>query len=110
MLLAISVLFLAACSPEPEENADSMGFTAPTRQTMDKNKAVAEALPLEDSGDFEQAQKGLIASQKGLQIRDDTGVVLRDSAALDFLQGDSPASVNPSLWRQAKLNNIHGTF
>ncbi|MBU4315817.1 MAG: MBL fold metallo-hydrolase [Proteobacteria bacterium] len=110
ILLSISILFLAACSPEPEENADSMGFSAPTRQTMDKNKAVAEALPLEDSRDFEQAQKGLIASEKGLQIRDDTGAALRDTAAFSFLQGDSPSSVNPSLWRQAKLNNINGLF
>ena len=33
-----------------------------------------------------------------------------DTAAYDFVNGDAPASVNPSLWRQAKLNGIHGLF
>jgi alkyl sulfatase BDS1-like metallo-beta-lactamase superfamily hydrolase len=28
----------------------------------------------------------------------------------DFIHGDAPASVNPSLWRQERLNNIHGLF
>jgi alkyl sulfatase BDS1-like metallo-beta-lactamase superfamily hydrolase len=27
-----------------------------------------------------------------------------------FVGGEAPASVNPSLWRQAKLNGIHGLF
>jgi alkyl sulfatase BDS1-like metallo-beta-lactamase superfamily hydrolase len=30
--------------------------------------------------------------------------------SFDFIEGPAPASVNPSLWRQAKLNNIHGLF
>ncbi len=30
--------------------------------------------------------------------------------AYDFIEGDAPASVNPSLWRQAKLNDINGLF
>jgi alkyl sulfatase BDS1-like metallo-beta-lactamase superfamily hydrolase len=28
----------------------------------------------------------------------------------DFLRGEAPPSVNPSLWRQAQLNNFHGLF
>ena len=27
-----------------------------------------------------------------------------------FKPGESPDTVNPSLWRQAKLNNVHGLF
>ena len=27
-----------------------------------------------------------------------------------FVSGDAPETVNPSLWRQAKLNNIRGLF
>ena len=29
---------------------------------------------------------------------------------LEFITGDAPASVHPSLWRQAQLNAIHGLF
>ena len=31
-------------------------------------------------------------------------------AAYNFIKGDAPDTVNPSLWRQAKLNNIQGLF
>ena len=33
-----------------------------------------------------------------------------DTRAYAFVNGDAPPSVNPSLWRQAKLNGIHGLF
>ena len=33
-----------------------------------------------------------------------------DQPAYAFVDGDAPASVHPSLWRQEKLNNIHGLF
>jgi alkyl sulfatase BDS1-like metallo-beta-lactamase superfamily hydrolase len=59
--------------------------------------------------DFERAKKGLIAKHP-------TGVIagLRgnswDVSKYDFVTGDAPPSVHPSLWRQAQLNNIHGLF
>jgi alkyl sulfatase BDS1-like metallo-beta-lactamase superfamily hydrolase len=31
-------------------------------------------------------------------------------SAYRFIEGDPPASVNPSLWRQERLNGIHGLF
>ncbi|MBJ21057.1 MAG: hypothetical protein CL933_16745 [Deltaproteobacteria bacterium] len=33
-----------------------------------------------------------------------------DMTTYAFAEGDAPDTVNPSLWRQAKLNNIHGLF
>ncbi|MFT5483012.1 MAG: alkyl sulfatase BDS1-like metallo-beta-lactamase superfamily hydrolase [Halieaceae bacterium] len=33
-----------------------------------------------------------------------------DATSYAFVQDDAPASVNPSLWRQEQLNNIHGLF
>ncbi|MCB2168934.1 MAG: MBL fold metallo-hydrolase [Deltaproteobacteria bacterium] len=74
------------------------------------NDRVRETLPLDDQGDFEQARRGLIASAPRLQINDADGTSLWDMASFDFIEGPAPASVNPSLWRQAKLNNIHGLF
>jgi alkyl sulfatase BDS1-like metallo-beta-lactamase superfamily hydrolase len=110
IFVAMTILCFASCTSKYEENADSMGFSAPTRQTIEKNRAVAEELPLDDPGDFEEARKGLVAVPKDLKIRDDAGDMLRDMAAFAFLQGSSPDSVNPSLWRQAQLNHIHGLF
>jgi alkyl sulfatase BDS1-like metallo-beta-lactamase superfamily hydrolase len=113
-LVVIAVLFLAACATyrvEYEESADSWGFTAPTSHTIEKNKAVAGHLALDDTGDFEDAGWGLIAVPEKLVIMGDDGEVLRNMEEFAFLEaGKAPASVNPSLWRQARLNNIHGLF
>ena len=74
------------------------------------NDRVRETLPLDDQGDFEEARRGLIASAPHLQIKDADGAVIWDMPSFNFIEGPAPASVNPSLWRQAKLNNIHGLF
>jgi len=111
ILAAISTFFLAACAPDYEESADSLGFTAPTAHTVKQNKAFSEKLALEDAQDFEDAGRGLIAVPDKLKIMGDDGEILRDMAEFAFLKAQEiPASVNPSLWRQARLNNIHGLF
>ncbi len=55
------------------------------------------------------ARKGFIAAPTG-QIKDAAGQVIWDFDAFAFIQGDAPATVNPSLWRQATLNNQTGLF
>ncbi len=90
--------------------ADVAGNTAPSARTAALNAAVAGSLPLGDPQDFEDAKRGLIASETELRIAGPDGAPVWDMVAYDFIEGDAPASVNPSLWRQAKLNNIHGLF
>ena len=55
------------------------------------------------------ARKGFIAAPTG-QIKDAQGKVIWDFDAFVFVQGNAPATVNPSLWRQATLNNQIGLF
>ena len=105
---------LAACGdggrdPAPEPGADARGHTAPTEATARANAAVRDELPLADQADFEAARRGLIARDKNLKIRSN-GEVVWDMPAYGFMEGEAPASVNPSLWRQGRLNNIHGLF
>ena len=45
-----------------------------------------------------------------LVIKSESGARIWDTTAYGFLAGDAPATVNPSLWRQAKLNDLHGLF
>jgi alkyl sulfatase BDS1-like metallo-beta-lactamase superfamily hydrolase len=71
---------------------------------------VAAGLPLADRGDFDAAERGLIARDPDLVIRAADGRVVWNMKAFDFVHGEAPASVNPSLWRQAQLNNRHGLF
>lgn len=113
--LASLSLILAACSGSSlpvEEGADEHGFTTPTEHTIRANQAVAEKLPLDDQTDYQDAARGLIASPESLVIkRADTGETVWDHDAFKFVEGaQAPASVNPSLWRQAQLNHKAGLY
>ena len=82
-----------------------------TAITRALNRAVLGALPFDDTRDFEDARRGFVGSLPEVEIKNDQGRVvwsLRDYAFL----GDEPAppTVNPSLWRQARLNLNHGLF
>ena len=59
--------------------------------------------------DQSDARKGFIAAPTG-QVKDSEGKVIWDFDAFKFIQGNAPATVNPSLWRQATLNNQIGLF
>ncbi len=62
--------------------------------------------------DFDNAQRGFIAQWPGDRIEDAKGRMVYDISRYEFIaQGSpSPSTVNPSLWRQAQLNVIHGLF
>jgi alkyl sulfatase BDS1-like metallo-beta-lactamase superfamily hydrolase len=77
--------------------------------TSRANAAVVATLPFADETDFENARRGLIVEASG-QVMADAGHVAWDFDRWKFLEGDAPASVNPSLWRQGKLNAIAGIF
>ena len=109
-LLWLCILLLSACGkPATDATADADGFTAPTALTAKTNAEVANELPLADQQGFEDAQRGLIASEPDLQIEGPGGLIW-DMPSYAFVTGDAPDSVNPSLWRHARLNNIHGLF
>ncbi|MEK6806708.1 MAG: alkyl sulfatase dimerization domain-containing protein [Pseudomonadota bacterium] len=108
ILLALCAICLIACG-KTQEGADADGFTAPTDVTVKANTRVAEELPLADQQDFEDAQRGLIASEPELKIEGPSGIIW-DLPSYDFIKSDAPSSANPSLWRHARLNNFHGLF
>jgi len=92
-----------------EPSADAAGFTAPSEQTARANAELGAALRLDEQVDFEEARRGLIESDASQTIRSATGRTWSPQQ-FAFVAGDAPASVNPSLWRQAKLNGMHGLF
>lgn len=81
-----------------------------TEATQRANAAVAARLPLNDDADFVNAKRGFLAAIEDEQILNVDGSVAWDVGQFDFIQGDAPDTVNPSLWRQGKLNSIHGLF
>jgi alkyl sulfatase BDS1-like metallo-beta-lactamase superfamily hydrolase len=79
--------------------------------TLAQNRAVLDDLPFEDTQDFEDARRGFLGSLPEVEITNAQGRVvwsLRDYAFLGDEQ--APPTVNPSLWRQARLNMHHGLF
>lgn len=89
---------------------DKDGHTPPTAITRDMNRKVGADLPINDQKDFEEAKRGFIASEESLQVTGPDSKLIWNQDAYRFVKGEAPASVNPSLWRQAKLNNLHGLF
>lgn len=83
-----------------------------TRHTIDRNRAVAERLPLSDDRDFVNVHRGFLGTRPGAVIRNASGRTIWSMEPFAFELGDAPApdSVNPSLWRQARLNAVHGLF
>ena len=103
---------LAACqdAPPADTTPGTQGNTPASAVTARANAAVANALDLNDTRDFEDARRGLIATPDELVVTMADGTPIWDMPAYAFIDGEAPASVNPSLWRQATLNNIHGLF
>lgn len=68
--------------------------------TAAANQAVLSQLPFADRQDFEDANRGFIATIPDPQ-----------NQAYAFVKdGPAPATVNPSLWRQAQLDTANGLF
>ncbi|MDO8977694.1 MAG: alkyl sulfatase dimerization domain-containing protein [Afipia sp.] len=75
------------------------------------NDTFLKTLPFGDRADFEDAKRGFIATLPDGIIPGPTGKPAFDTKQYDFLKSDQvPATVNPSLWRQAQLNAINGLF
>jgi alkyl sulfatase BDS1-like metallo-beta-lactamase superfamily hydrolase len=79
--------------------------------TQARNRAVLDALPFEDTQDFEDATRGFLGTWPEEEIRHDDARVVWSLADEPFMAEDvAPDTVNPSLWRQAHLNKLHGLF
>ncbi len=79
--------------------------------TVQAQQAVLATLPFSDRRSFDDARRGFIAALPDATVLDAQGNIAWSMAPFAFLeQQEVPPSVNPSLWRQAQLNNIHGLF
>jgi len=114
-LLMLAASLLIGCDQQPTSippsgDADANGNTPATEFTTALNNDVLHKLPFAEQQDFDDAMRGLIASGDQLTVPGPFDRVAWQMSDYDFIKGDAPASVNPSLWRQEQLNNIHGLF
>ena len=109
---AIATMLLAATAfagtpALAQQGSDSKGATANTERA---NAAVRQAMTMNDKQDFEDATRGLMAQLKDPIVKAADGRMVWNTQRYDFVKGDPPATVNPSLWREQKLNTAAGLF
>ncbi|WP_447507344.1 alkyl/aryl-sulfatase [Acinetobacter lactucae] len=79
------------------------------KAVIDSNASYTSKYNLQNADEFNNAARGFIAKPSG-QIKNEQGDVIWDFDAFNFIKDQAPDIVNPSLWRQAKLNNNVGLF
>ncbi|MGW9183450.1 alkyl/aryl-sulfatase [Agromyces sp. NPDC055661] len=82
----------------------------PSEAVTAANQAALSALPFDDDADFAAADRGFVGTLDDPAVRDEGGTVVWDASSFDFVDGDAPTSVHPSLWRQSKLVAKHGLY
>jgi len=78
--------------------------------TLQANARIRSELDFADQRDFEDAKCGFVGTIQDAYIPADAGGVSWSLKPYDFLSGNAPDTVNPSLWRMSQLNAIHGLF
>ncbi len=99
----------ASAVPVPSSHLDAARDAEPA--TRAANDAMAARLPFANTADFEAAKRGLVAEVPEGIVRTSGGTVLWNLGEYAFIDGElAPNTVNPSLWRMARLNLANGLF
>jgi linear primary-alkylsulfatase len=76
-----------------------------------QHAAMLNALPFSDTADFADATRGFLGTIENAHIATAQGRAVWSLEPYRFLAAeDAPPTVNPSLWRQSRLNMHHGLF
>ena len=76
-----------------------------------QHAATLQALPFSDTRDFDDARRGFLGTIENARITSAQGRVVWSLEPYDFLAEEvAPPTVDPSLWRQSRLNMHHGLF
>lgn len=79
--------------------------------TLDFHRLLQGELPPEDGQDRADAERGFIGTVEHAEVTGADGRVVWSQRPYAFLDDEvGPDTVNPSLWRQARLNRTHGLF
>lgn len=102
----LTAVLLASCLPLAAIAQDDASDATRTAQAE-----LAKRLPLDDPRDEANVTRGKLAEIPGGVILDRNGKAVWDRRPYAFLNAaEAPATVNPSLWRQARLDAVHGLF
>ncbi|MFB8004114.1 alkyl/aryl-sulfatase [Nocardia sp. NPDC056000] len=91
-------------------STDQVPASEPSDLTVRRLEQAAATLPMSDTNDFTDADRGFVAELKPGVVEDADGNVVWDNDSFGYIQGSCPNSVNPSLWRQAQLMIKQGLY
>ncbi|MBW8186258.1 alkyl/aryl-sulfatase [Shewanella nanhaiensis] len=99
--LSLNTFAISAYAAQHEHDHITVSYQGKdaTSHTAEANKATAKTLNFADTRAFEQSSKQLVA-----KLDEKTAKILR--AEFEFIGEEAPDTVNPSLYRQAKLNMV----
>ncbi|WP_024518537.1 alkyl sulfatase dimerization domain-containing protein [Bradyrhizobium sp. Tv2a-2] len=84
---------------------------AASHAVIAQHESMLKALPFGDTADFDDAARGFLGTIENAKITSSQGRVVWSLEPYGFMsEAVAPATVNPSLWRQARLNMHHGLF
>jgi alkyl sulfatase BDS1-like metallo-beta-lactamase superfamily hydrolase len=99
-----------ASTSQPKDEVPETPKPASAR-VVAQHEAMLEALPFSDTADFDDAARGFLGTIEHARITSVQGRVVWSLEPYGFLsEARAPATVNPSLWRQSRLNMHHGLF
>jgi alkyl sulfatase BDS1-like metallo-beta-lactamase superfamily hydrolase len=117
ILVSIILFALSACGTQSETDmVAELGLNAEikdaTQHTVEVNSALYSKLDFEDTSEYENATKGLIAAPETLELKDADGNIVWSQKAYSFVDNyeKAPDTVNPSLWENTKNNHAYGLF
>src|SRR5882757_929237 len=84
---------------------------AASASVIAQHDATLKALPFSDIRDFDDAARGFLGTIEHAKIASAQGRVVWSLEPYGFLsEENAPPTVDPSLWRQSRLNMHHGLF
>src|SRR3954452_14673117 len=76
-----------------------------------QHAATLKALPFSDTRDFDDAKRGFLGNIENARIANRQGRLVWSLEPYGCLAAEeAPPTVDPSLWRQSRLNMHHGLF
>jgi alkyl sulfatase BDS1-like metallo-beta-lactamase superfamily hydrolase len=82
-----------------------------TTSVVTQHAITRETLPFSDKRDFEEAARGFLGTLTDARIVSEQGRVVWSLEPYAFLaEEEAPPTVDPSLWRQSRLNMHHGLY
>src|SRR5258706_4894494 len=93
------------------ETASTEAPKEASTSVVSRHAATLKALPFTDTRDFDEASRGLLGTLDHARITSAQGRVVWSLEPYGFLAEEkAPPTVDPSLWRQSRLNMNHGLF